>query len=334
MKTDAPKIPSMARLCVALALLTPTLSAEGGADAQQGMGNRTFAPFWSAADAIGKGSKLVGNTLRDEVLRMRDFFDVTLPGIAARHHLLIDITPKVGDVVRREFVRFPVDVRYGLTVRYEIYAGLTPIVPNPFDSGIDHLWGPGMAKLGTRYDIPSGRFWFKRISVGFEVLQPLGNPPLDLIDQYMHLRPYVTVSRPVPWIPDTTLFLSTLYDRAVWAPGHDDVNPEAEKRHMIEVAPGLLYKPGQFGYFAQYSFRHWQEVEGYRLEHIGKVGVIWDMPLERSQRWHLPGKWQFELGLKASDIEGESPDFGVHARVKWRTDWFKRKVPKIEHSLP
>jgi hypothetical protein len=285
-----------------------------------------WEPMKTAGDAIGKGTVKVGQTLRDEVLRLHDFFDVTLPGIAARHHLIFDFEPKVGDLLRREYVRYPLEVRYGLSKNWEIFGGVTPVSPNPIDEGEDHRWSMGMAKLGVRYALPKAeRLGFQKISLGFEGRQPLGNPPLGLIDHYLHLRPSITASRPVTWFEDTTFFLGLTYDRSVWAPGHDDVSSEAVKRHMSEIAPGLLYKPGEFGYFAQYALRHWDEPVGYRLEHIGKVGVIWDMPLERSRKWRLPGKWQFELGVRASDLDGEGTDLGVHARAKVRADWFRRK---------
>ncbi len=285
----------------------------------------TWTPMKQAGAAIGKGSAFVGNALREEVLRMHEFFDVTLPGIAARHHLILDFEPKVGDLVRREFVRFPLQARYGVNSRLELLGGLTPVAPNPFDDGVDHRWSLGMANLGFRYNLPADTLLFKTLILGFEARQPLGNPPFDLIDGYMHLRPSITTSRPMPWMKDTTLFVALLYDHSVNAPGHDAVLPDVVKRHMIELAPGLLYKPGQFGYFGQYAIRYWDEPIGYRLEHLMKVGVLWDMPLERSQKLRLPGKWQVELGYKVSHLDGEELVHGVHARVKVRTDFFRRR---------
>lgn len=290
-----------------------------------------WEPVKSAGGALSKSTVAVGQYLRDEILRVRDFFDVTLPGIAEKHHLILDFEPKVGDLVRREYIRYPLDLRYGLSNHWEAYAGITPYSPNPFDAGQDHRWGPGYGKLGVRYDLPLKRLWYRKITVGLEGQQPFGNPPIDLNDHYAHVRPSITASRPFPGLPDTTLFTNLLYDRAVWAPGHDDVSPEVMKRHMSELGNGLLYKPGEFGYFGQYALRHWDEPVGYRLEHIAKVGVIWDMPLERSRKWfRIDGKWQFELGLKVSDLEGESPNYGVHARVKWKTDFFRKLGRKLK----
>jgi len=347
-----------ALLCVLAALALPALSlaaAEGQASSEAGaaevseeaakttaaekkpgvigtalkpvkaVAEATWIPVREAGAAIGKGSAYVGTTLREEILRMHEFFDITLPGIAARHHLILDLEPKFGDLVRREFIRFPLLARYGVSKQLELLGGITPVAPNPFEDGVDHRWSLGMATLGVRYEMPANTLLFKTLNVGFEARQPLGNPPYDLIDGYLHLRPSITTSRPMPFMKDTTLFVALLYDHSVNAPGHDAVLPDVVKRNMIELAPGLLYKPGQFGYFGQYALRYWDEPIGYRLEHLVKVGVLWDMPLARSEKLSLPGKWQFELGYKISHLDGEDIVHGVHARVKVRTDFFKRK---------
>ncbi len=91
------------------------------------------------------------------------------------------------------------------------------------------------------------------------------------------------------------------------------------RRHIFEVAPGLLFKPGQFGYFAEYRFRHIDEPTDTRLAHEIQFGTIWDIPLERSAKWNLPGKWQLEVAYRVEHEEGRETDHGVSARVNWRT---------------
>jgi hypothetical protein len=54
------------------------------------------------------------------------------------------------------------------------------------------------------------------------------------------------------------------------------------------------------------------------------MGFLWDMPLEKSRKWNLPGKWQFELGYKISDEDDIGVTHGVLARVRWKTDLRRR----------
>ena len=89
---------------------------------------------------------------------------------------------------------------------------------------------------------------------------------------------------------------------------------------MVEIT-GLAgnNKPGEFGAFAEYRFRYIDENVGSHHAHDSKVGVLWDVPLARTQKWNLPGKWQLELAYKLNREEGFDTDRGVTARVSWRT---------------
>jgi hypothetical protein len=101
---------------------------------------------------------------------------------------------------------------------------------------------------------------------------------------------------------------------------HRDPPPvEVVRRNIIEFAPGLLYKPSEVGYFAEYRIRHLREDHSSHLAHEVQFGTIWDIPLARSEKWRLPGKWQLELAYKVSHEEGRERDQGVSARVNWRT---------------
>jgi hypothetical protein len=91
------------------------------------------------------------------------------------------------------------------------------------------------------------------------------------------------------------------------------------RRHVLEVAPGLLYRPSELGYFAEYRFRHYEQERDSHLEHEIQFGTIWDIPLARTEKWKLPGKWQVELGYRITHEEGRDYDHGIAARVNWRT---------------
>ena len=91
------------------------------------------------------------------------------------------------------------------------------------------------------------------------------------------------------------------------------------RRNVVEVTPGLLYKPAELGYFTQYRFRHIAEEQEWHLAHEVRAGTIWDVPIARSEALNLPGKWQLELALKVRHEEGRGTHPGITARVNWRT---------------
>lgn len=255
--------------------------------------------------------------MREDLLRMNDFFDTMLPGTLSEYNIILKFSPKFSDLRDNEYIRYPFELRYGLTPRWELFGGMTPYHPNPFNQGRDHAWGFGEARLGARYNLGKFLGFFDEATAGFEVRSPLGTPPMEIIGRYTHLRPFLVTSRKLSIIPDTTFFTNFGYDREVDTPTRDQ--PNMSQTHIAEVGPGLLYKPGEFGAFAAYRYRHITRDTGSHNAHDNKIGVLWDVPLTRTQRLKLPGKWQLELAYKYNIEEGMDTDQGVTARVSWRT---------------
>ena len=257
--------------------------------------------------------------VRERVLRMTDFFDTMLPGVLGENNITVHLQPKFSDLRDREFMRFPIELRYGLTERWDLVGGIVPFTPNPFNRGRQHRWGPGEIKLGARYDLGKSLAFFDETTVGLEARAPLGHPPVQFNDHYTHVKPFVAVSRKLHTWPSTTFYANAAYDRSLDLTHRAAPPPEVVRRDITELAPGLLYKPGEFGYFAEYRFRHLREDDGTRLGHEARFGTIWDVPLARTAKWSLPGKWQLDLACKAGKEEGRERDVGFTARVNWRT---------------
>jgi hypothetical protein len=260
-----------------------------------------------------------GDRVREQVLRMTEFFDTMLPGVLEEHNMTVHVRPKFSDLRNYEYWRFPFELRYGLTDHLELQGGLVPFTPNPFNRGREHRWGPGEIKLGARYDIGNSLRFFDDTTLGFETRIPVGRPPIELNDHYTHLKPFVSTARTLRMLPSTTLYANIAYDRSVDLTHRSPPPVIVERRNIFEFAPGLLFKPSQFGYFAEYRLRHIRNDWGWHLEHAVQFGTIWDIPLERTEKWKLPGKWQLELAYKISHEEGYETDHGVSARVNWRT---------------
>jgi hypothetical protein len=289
-----------------------------------------LTPFAVTTQAIAKTSQFLLDRIDDNTLGVRQVFDTVVPGGIGDKNLVLDVEPKLGDFVRKQYVRVPFELRYGLPFAWEVYGGLTPVFPNPLKAGEDHRWSPGLGKLGLRRDFNSEAFFFEKVVVGFETLSPLGEPPVALIDHYVHLRPYVTGLRSLESsLPHTTLLLSLLYDQAVSCPQRSGVPAGVIKTEMTEIAPGLLYQPSQFGYFLQYGFRYYNDTKpsGQRTGNIGKIGMIWDMPRERSVNWGLPGKWQFEFGVSSESISQEANNTALFLRARWKIDLKRKSKP-------
>ena len=264
-------------------------------------------------------SRTTGDVVREQVLRMTEFFDTMLPGVLEKHNMTLHLRPKFSDLRDYEYWRFPFELRYGLTDRIELQGGFVPFTPNPFNDGREHRWGLGEGKLGARFDLGNALRFFDDTTIGFEVRVPLGRPPIELNDHYTHLKPFISAARTLKMWPSTTLYANIAYDRSVDLTHRSPPHFAVERRNIVEIAPGILFKPSEFGYFAEYRYRHIRNDYGWHLEHAVQFGTIWDIPLERTEKWRLPGKWQLELAYKISHEEGRETDHGVSARVNWRT---------------
>lgn len=260
-----------------------------------------------------------GDRMRERVLRMTEFFDTMLPGVLEEHNMTLHFRPKFSDLRANEFMRFPVELRYGFSDRLELRGGLVPFTPNPFNRGREHRWGLGEARLGGRYDLGRRVPFFDDTTLGLETRIPIGKPPVEVNDHFTHVKPIISAARTLLTWPDTTFYANLSYDRSINLTDRAPPPPEVIRRNIIEVAPGLLFKPSEFGYFVEYRWRHITQPREWHLGHELQFGTIWDIPLARTESWKLPGKWQLELAYKVEHEEGRGTDQGVVARVNWRT---------------
>lgn len=258
-------------------------------------------------------------SLRERVLQMTGFFDTILPGVLEKNNLTLNLRPKFSDLRANEYVRVPVELRYGLTERWELGAGLMPFVPNPTNHGRDYRGGPGEARLAIRHDVGAWWNFFTETTVGFETRVPLGRPPVVLNDHYTHVKPLIAASRKLTTWPTTRFYLNLAYDRSVELTHRAEPPSEVMRRNIIEILPGFFFKPSQLGYFAEYRWCRIHEETAWHLSHELRTGAVWDVPLARTAQWKLPGKWQLELAYKVSLEEGRDHHQGISARINWRT---------------
>lgn len=263
----------------------------------------------------------VAQRAQEHWLRMTDLLDTILPGTLGAKNLLVRFTPKFADVRDREFIRIPLEVRYGVSERVDLIGGLTPFGPNPFNSGRDHRWGPGEAKFGIRHDFGPAWKFLDDTTVGLESRVPLGKPPLVLNDRYAHVRPFLSADHELRGWRHATVYANLAYDRSLALRSRSKPPAEVVRRHVVEAVPGLLYKPGPVGGFAEYRLRAVEEKAARYNVHEARIGAVWEVPRERSKKWRLPGSWQIEAAYRHefTGERGREPESGFVTRVTWRT---------------
>ena len=272
---------------------------------------------------------------QEDVLKMRDFFNTTIPGTLKKYKLVFSISPSASDAQRGEFIRIPVTLRYGLKEGWEIYGGFTPYIPSPINSGHEHRWGTGEGKAGFRHDWGNWGKVFDHVTVGVETRSPLGIPPANMTDHYSHVTPFINTSRALPW-KYTTGYVNFSYDYPFDTPRRE-AYPDVARNRIVAITPSILYKPGEFGGSIEYGWRYYDQRNlGRSIGYEIKAGPIWDIPLWRTRSWGLPGKWQVEYSVRYTldQTGGSSINFNS-LRVRWRSSvkevFTKKSYKRVPH---
>lgn len=255
------------------------------------------------------------------IYAVTEFFDTRLPGTLDKFDLTLEYRPRFSDFIRREFIRFPLVLRYGLTEDLEIGALTTPVVPHPFKSGEGRKWGPGEFGILARTNITPVLGLWDWATIEVTIRQPLGRPPVELIDGHTRVQPVLAVSRAVIDPETTILFANVSYDYALGHWGRSKPDPaKITRQDIAEAGPGVLFKPNELGYFVEYRLRHTDEPEENRWAHVYRIGLVWEVPRHRSERVRLPGHWQVEAGYRLTDEQSRSLSHALTLRVRWRGD--------------
>ncbi len=282
-----------------------------------------------------------GYLMEEEILKMREFFNTTIPGTLKKSNLVFSFSPSSSDARKNEYIRIPMTLRYGLKDDWEIYGGFSSYFPSPINSGVDHRWGTGEGKAGFRYDWGRWGKLFDQVTVGIEARSPFGTPPPATTDYFSHVTPFINTSRPLPW-KAATFYLNLSYDYPFDTPLRE-LAPGAVRTSVFSVTPAILYKPNEFGLYAEYGWRFYDHrLLGNTVGHEIKVGPIWDIPLWRTRSWGLPGKWQIEYAMRYTVDQAGSANFNFSfVKVRWRgwkeafsKDSFKRVPHVIEQRTP
>jgi hypothetical protein len=97
--------------------------------------------------ALAADASTAGARVREQMLRMTDFLDTMLPGVLDEENITLHFRPKFGDLRDEEYMRFPLELRYGLTNRVELRGGTihgrAPLTAE-FRAGGDDGWIRGL----------------------------------------------------------------------------------------------------------------------------------------------------------------------------------------------
>jgi len=259
----------------------------------------------------------------DSALRIRGVFDAALPRTERKNSLRLIFHPHFGDLNRRDHLRIPLGLRYGLSDNWEVMGEVEGYVSHGLKGvAFGENLGFSQAHLGTKYRLGDRGLPGWDTAVGFDYSRPLGAPPLDVTDGLEHMSPFVTFARPWARNPDVRLF---------WGLGASLVNKtsvagQLQKNQLgddtANFSAGFVWHQGLYHYTLEAA---WQTTDGIGGEQRGNVftlrpAVVYELP----PRFTPGGNGQWLLGLGLHGSHGpDGFDLGVAAKVRVNFD-FKR----------
>lgn len=258
----------------------------------------------------------------DDDLRLPGIFQSLLPFTEGKYALKLTLRPHFGDLSKRDFLRTPIGLRYGLSDHWEVSAEAETYFAHGIgdksffdDSGLAGL------RLATKYKFT--RLWFERwaTAVGVEYIRPLNDPPPQITDGFQHVQPFITFARPLVSYPGARVF---------WGLSADLLNPTRIQGEMtknplgddtVTFNTGIVWERHPFIYTFETAVSTTRLLGDIDEEFITvRPGVVWRVPSKYT--FDSKAEWLLGLGLRGQ-YGPEGADFGLSARVKVNFD-FKR----------
>lgn len=270
--------------------------------------------------------------LSDDQLRIRGIFNTNLPNTERKNSLRFIFHPHFGDFTEKNHLRIPVGLRYGLTDNWEITGEFEGYVSHGFgDVAAFKEFGFSNIHFGTKYHLKEMLWDTWDSAVGFDYIQPVGHPPMEVTDGLTHMAPFMTFSHRLERDPRWRVF---------WGFGADMVNKtdvpgRLEKNELgddsVNVTGGVVWDRNRWHYTLESQFA---TSAGIGAPNNGSVftlrpGVVWDVP-DRYTRW-VGGRWVIGVALRSS-IGPDGTDFGAGAKVRVDFD-FKKLIHRQPKAI-
>jgi hypothetical protein len=278
--------------------------------------------FFVVGLGLGAVQLAAQSGLEDDEMKIRGVFNSSLPGTQRKNSLRLTFHPRVGDVLKRDHVRVPLGLRYGLTKDWEIAGALEGY----FSHGLgDAAWfdrsGLSKAGLSTKYRLGQVGQTDWDSAVGLDFSTPIGDPPSEITDGLRHYSPYVTFSRRLESDPRWRIFWNVGTDlvSATDIPGQLDKNELGAD--SASLTAGTVFDRGPWHYTLEAELTSTRPFGGPTQDVFAlRPGLLWEVPERFTGR--VGGKWVVGVGLRAS-FGPDGTDVGGSAKVRVNFD-FKR----------
>jgi hypothetical protein len=251
--------------------------------------------------------------------RVRDIFDFILPETQERWTWKLSVQPHLSDLVRRDQVRLPTELTYGINRRAEGEIGFDPYFCNVFRDGTSN----GVANFRTSFKYRWAPFFDGEVrsATGFQIVHPFASAPYDFNEGVNRYSVYSTFARVIPGHPDLEGFLNVSYDLITPAAAVGHIDDDEPQDDFGKVGTGVIYRHRRFTWGLAVAYARTVDGESTSFTTL-TPSVIYDVPPRYAFR--SPGQWQIGASVDAKRY-GDETGFDFKVRVRWQVD-FKRMV--------
>lgn len=263
-----------------------------------------FRPLSRAKEAAGS---VIG-----AVEPVIELFDTELADTLSKYRLELSFDPKARDFLDEDYVRLPVELRYGLTSNTELYTELESYMPNLLQGEGD--FGLAYWRIGGKHQLDlNSPYW--KAAAGLDLRAPLSDPPPEPVDGYLRVEPYFVIEKELRSISGAHVFANVGYQFVDYWGGYVPETDHIFRHDNVRITAGIIQYRGIWNPLFRAEYR-WEIQGPDRVQSwFVEPGVLIDLP----RRWtsRLPGKWKVEAGLAWEDWDGEG-ELEFNIRVKWR----------------
>ncbi|MBI3886586.1 MAG: transporter [Opitutae bacterium] len=252
-----------------------------------------------------------------ELHKIDGIFNTDLPKTERKNTIRVIVHPRFGDLTRRNYLRVPTGIRWGINNHTEVSATIEPYFAHGLKSGAPGT-GIGDLQFGAKY---AWHEWLKPdydTSVGLNLFFPVGRPPVDLTNGFNRYSPYIVIGKKIRAHPGLTVFVNTglnFLSRSS-TPGFFQAN-EA-RSNSFAITPGFVWDRYPWHYTFEATYESTSLIGRDNKQFLTlRPGLAWDLP--RKLTFNSNGRWLVGFGYRLTlGPDGTTSGSGGKIRGEFR----------------